>query len=1071
MFDAEKFNPNEILCSLKDFQKRSSHNAFMRLYKSKDSTSRFLIADEVGLGKTVICRGLIALAIEEIAKTEDFKQDRNNIDIIYICSNQDIASQNIRKLNFVNEDESFASRITLIPEIYSQKELGRVRFVSFTPDTSFNVRRGTGVRRERALLYYFLYDAWDMRSARAKSLYFFRGGASGARWEQYVQKNCEYWDGMDLTEFSSGFQEALVEFPHLKEQFLKLRDSYPQHNSNPSDEIRSETNKVIGELRKILAQVCLHKMSPDLVIMDEFQRFKDLFDENTDVGELAKYLFNYPDVKTVLLSATPYKMYTIGDDDEENHYDDFLSTTSWLLNDNQELIDKLKTNLEKFRSSVFTKSGVNVEKALEGKLKTEEVLRLVMSRTERVKSTKENDGMIRNNELEIIPTPEEMISFVQLEEIAGALDLKGNVDYWKSSPYLLNLMENYDIKRRLLDRLHTVPVKKVMAKYPSAFIDKKAIEDYDYISPNNSRLKAIEESIFKDESWKLLWVPPTAPYYKLRGVFDKFSDRSFTKSLVFSSWKVVPRAVASLISHEAESKSYLNGPYNDKGVDTYKKRRLLTIGKEGDELKGLRTLILLYPSLSLVELGDIFSLNLHSLIEIDDILDIVKDKIKPLLNTLVERYKKKDDRDENWYWAAPLLLDRESENKDVVASWFHGKYRCGWYENDSQDVTQNIFADHVDRYKEVFYGDIELGSPPEDLLEKLAIIALASPANVIYRSFQNIHKDKTNLDELNKLILLFHSSSCAFSMRSLFDSSEAISIIRNIEDDSYWSGVLNYCLDGNLQSVCDEYIHILKLNKSKGFQKGLKVFHEDEDPFEDIAGAFQDVCSMRKAPMSIDIFEENENKPTKVRTRCKFALEYGKWKSEEDNTKTRAETVRDAFNSPFRPFVLATTSVGQEGLDFHQYCHSIFHWNLPRNPVDLEQREGRIHRFKGHVIRKNVATEFNILKYKDGDVWDELFQEASDTHKGEFSDMVPYWIFDSEFKVERNVPIIPYSKDDQHFQSLLKTLARYRLAFGQPRQDELLKVLDENEDFQLEGESLDQMMIDLSPPEMMDEGK
>ena len=136
-----------------------------------------------------------------------------------------------------------------------------------------------------------------------------------------------------------------------------------------------------------------------------------------------------------------------------------------------------------------------------------------MSRTERVKSTKENDGMIRNNELEIIPTPEEMISFVQLEEIAGALDLKGNVDYWKSSPYLLNLMENYDIKRRLLDRLHTVSVKKVMAKYPSAFIDKKAIEDYDYISPNNSRLKAIEESIFKDESWKLLWVPPTAPYY------------------------------------------------------------------------------------------------------------------------------------------------------------------------------------------------------------------------------------------------------------------------------------------------------------------------------------------------------------------------------------------------------------------------------------------------------------------------------------------------------------------------------------------------------------------------------
>jgi hypothetical protein len=157
MFDAEKFNPNEILCSLKDFQKRSSHNAFMRLYKSKDSTSRFLIADEVGLGKTVICRGLIALAIEEIAKTEDFKQDRNNIDIIYICSNQDIASQNIRKLNFVNEDESFASRITLIPEIYSQKELGRVRFCFLYSRYKFQCQKRNGCqKRTRSLVLFSL---------------------------------------------------------------------------------------------------------------------------------------------------------------------------------------------------------------------------------------------------------------------------------------------------------------------------------------------------------------------------------------------------------------------------------------------------------------------------------------------------------------------------------------------------------------------------------------------------------------------------------------------------------------------------------------------------------------------------------------------------------------------------------------------------------------------------------------------------------------------------------------------------------------------------------------------------
>jgi len=70
--------------------------------------------------------------------------------------------------------------------------------------------------------------------------------------------------------------------------------------------------------------------------------------------------------------------------------------------------------------------------------------------------------------------------------------------------------------------------------------------------------------------------------------------------------------------------------------------------------------------------------------------------------------------------------------------------------------------------------------------------------------------------------------------------------------------------------------------------------------------------------------------------RARFAMRFGDEKSEEDATVQRASTVRQAFNSPFWPFVLATTSVGQEGLDFHHYCHAVVHWNLPSNPVDLE---------------------------------------------------------------------------------------------------------------------------------------
>ena len=52
---------------------------------------------------------------------------------------------------------------------------------------------------------------------------------------------------------------------------------------------------------------------------------------------------------------------------------------------------------------------------------------------------------------------------------------------------------------------------------------------------------------------------------------------------------------------------------------------------------------------------------------------------------------------------------------------------------------------------------------------------------------------------------------------------------------------------------------------------------------------------------------------------------------------------------------LASTSIGQEGLDFHWYCSEVVHWNLPSNPIDLEQREGRVNRYQSLVVRRRVV--------------------------------------------------------------------------------------------------------------------
>src|SRR5205807_10047348 len=100
-----------ILAVLKGFQRRSVDYVYERLY-GKDATRRFLLADEVGLGKTLVARGVIAKAIERLRE-----DGTKRIDVIYICSNADIARQNISRLNVTGKpDFQFASRITLLPQ-------------------------------------------------------------------------------------------------------------------------------------------------------------------------------------------------------------------------------------------------------------------------------------------------------------------------------------------------------------------------------------------------------------------------------------------------------------------------------------------------------------------------------------------------------------------------------------------------------------------------------------------------------------------------------------------------------------------------------------------------------------------------------------------------------------------------------------------------------------------------------------------------------------------------------------------------------------------------------------------
>ena len=121
------------------------------------------------------------------------------------------------------------------------------------------------------------------------------------------------------------------------------------------------------------------------------------------------------------------------------------------------------------------------------------------------------------------------------------------------------------------------------------------------------------------------------------------------------------------------------------------------------------------------------------------------------------------------------------------------------------------------------------------------------------------------------------------------------------------------------------------------------------------------------------------------------------------------------------------------------------HWNLPYNAIDIEQREGRINRYMGMVIRQIIACKYlNELSDPDTVIWKELFDIAKEKEqKNGKCELVPFWHVESNngIKIERIVPLHPYSKDIKKFKSLLDVLTFYRLTFGQPRQEELIEAI------------------------------
>ena len=480
--------------------------------------------------------------------------------------------------------------------------------------------------------------------------------------------------------------------------------------------------------------------------------------------------------------------------------------------------------------------------------------------------------------------------------------------------------------------------------------------------------------------------------------------------------------------------------------------------------------LLTWPSPSLAEFGDPRPLTQRERPQVSEVLGDVAAKVEVAIEPLLRLAPSVGVIDQRWYWAAPLFLDRQLHPSAPPLLLAQGSESL--WEGDR--AGRGLRGHLAEARAMANQGAEALGRPPSDLVEVLAELAVGGPAQCALRMISSVSGLPIAHDRV-----VADAARVGAAFRSFFNAPEVTAVIvgaDSMESDleerrsRYWRDVLRHSIDGNLQAVLDEHAHVLR------DWLGHLNFSDDDRRIEaadDITKSVAETLEFRTSSVRLDIPDRPRNGDCiefdQRRMRTRFAVAFGN-QTLDDGGESRVESVCRAFNSPFWPFVLISTSIGQEGLDFHLWCHAIVHWNLPSNPVDLEQREGRVHRYKGHAVRRNIATILGPALPADAmsggvDPWSELFDMAVAKTSGTDGEMMPYWVFHrGPAKIERHVPVMPFSSDAAALPRLRKTLAAYRLAFGQPRQEELLEFLGADRsdaDLLLLASKL---RIDLSPP-------
>lgn len=1096
----------DVMDGLTPFQ-RATVQHIAGLYKGEQR--RVLVADEVGLGKTLIARGVIS----KIALLREGEGD-DLVKVAYVCSNASIAAQNISKLAIdgdVQLASADSSRLSM-QHLKLARERGdeelRARFIQITPltpGTSFSISTGTGTMHERALILAVL--AYDKRLGRSSSRY---RRLSELMWDRRRDSNPGSWGWWrwrteeDVKEARTNDPERGdgVGYPYdVLERVERELDgsggltiaSLCEYLDSGRYDKRHE-RRAINDLRRAFSKVCVDMLNPDFVIMDEFQRFRSLIaDDDSETSMLARRFLG-GETRVLLLSATPFRMYSTDAELDTggfgDSYHEFLEVMDFLGEGKAEAQEEFRQVWGDYTLSLkkLGAGACDVVSIRSSKAAAESLARGYLARTER-QSTGELGPIVDNGShvttIEI--TPDDVKAFMRMRGLmrdAGIRRGLMSVDFVKSCPYPLSFMSGYKLFKELESRTAKRPGLVSANKRADGgllWLRRWDVASYEPLKVHNARYQALLRDIAGDEgvrAERLLWVPASRPYYKPSADSPYAGAQGFSKMILFSSWAMVPPSLSCLLSYEFERRNVLKL----KRATGKEYRYFKDEEDHGDEESDSQALpyrrmrfdkdqrnafLLLYPSRYLASLIDTSQLasSDYTLAELRRSLRkrITQDLLEALgLEHLPEGV---DGRraSVDWYVMAALSLDALA-GFDVMGELLGDEGSRQLRFDSCYKTEAGVLRQIASDYK--CWDSLEAGRFPADLVDTLTDAAIASPAVCALRTFEAYasHVPAWMPFQLgHAFVKRMNSSSSTLTVAAAME--------RRDEASSHWKNLLDYACEGNLQAVLDEYAYLQRpVGVSLDEQEAIHRIHRamvglGEEPDLRNVEAVHGV----RTPNSWGTKKRIDS--MRMRTNIAAAFMDAKSRSTGDAVVSR-NNLREAFNSPFRPFVLVSTSVGQEGLDFHRYCRKVCHWNLPSNPIDLEQREGRVNRYQGLSVRQSIAGRYGRMVFGEGPIWKQMFEVAEE---GELnredndctSGLLPNWGVtkgDALVPVVRYAYLYPFSKDVAQYKSLIEQVYRYRMVIGQPDQEETLRLLHERvEDGTLSEEDLDDLYINLCP--------